>query len=72
MISGPFERLSSSLTYHGQLPLVLDIVRASLYTPSRSLDGKMGTKLSNQPPQLKTKFLSFKGHQIYRLQSFYR
>ena len=59
MIFGAFERLSSSLTCHRLLPLVLDITRASLYIFSRWLDGKMGTKMSRQPAQLKTKFLSF-------------
>ena len=35
MIFGAFERLGSYLTCHGQLPLVLDITRASLYIFSR-------------------------------------
>lgn len=56
MISGTFERLSSFLTCHEQLPVVLDIARASLYISSRWLDGKMGTKMSSQPAQMKTKF----------------
>ena len=57
MIFGAFERLGSYLTCHGQLPLVLDITRVSPYIFSRWLDGKMGTKMSRRPAQLKTKFL---------------
>jgi hypothetical protein len=56
MISAAFERLSSILTCHEQLPLVVDIARASLYSFLRWLDGKMGKKMSRQPAQLKTKF----------------
>jgi len=58
LIFSAFGRLDSFLTRHEQHPLVLDIARASLYIFSRWLDVKMGTKMSSQPAQLKTKFLS--------------
>jgi hypothetical protein len=58
VIFGAFERLSSFLTCQRKLPLVLDITRASPYIFSQWLDGKMETKMSRQPAQLKTKFLS--------------